>query len=323
MAELKKSQNGISPKKLSNLKVVVLCVAAATTFWILNALNKDDYTTIVDFPIEFLYNQDRYMAVEPLPESIEIEISGNGWDLLRKYFNFNPEPYPIELDLPSSKGYVLTSELKRPLSEFLTPTQLISIVDDSVFFQIDEIKTLKLQPFLDSTGYSLSKNYRLLKEPEFAPNQLTVKGPSSILERYEGLFPVNLDEQKINQDIEKSVAISVPEDLSEFISIEEKTITVKLEVLAFLEGNKRLKVKKINFPRTVSLEKEDPLIMMFYLVDERKTDDLKELEFEAILDYSKRNRQDSTILVQVKPMPSYLDQVRIEPPFIRLNYDQP
>ncbi len=323
MAEHKKSQNGFSPKKLSNLKVVVLCVAAATTFWILNALNKDDYTTIVDFPIEFLYNQDRYMAVEPLPESIQIEISGNGWDLLRKYFNINSTPYTIELDNPVSRTFVLTNEIKRSLGEFLTPTQLVSIVDDSVYFRIDQIKTVKLKPVLDSTSYSLAKNFRLLQDPEFSPALLTVKGPTSILEIFEGLYPIKLDEEKINQDIEKVVNVEVTQELEEFISIQAETVSVKLELLAFLEGNKRLKVKKINFPRTVSLETDEPIIMMYYLVDERRTEDLKEIEFEAILDYSKRNRQDSTISVQVIPMPSYLDQVRVEPALLQLIYEQP
>jgi hypothetical protein len=60
---------------------------------------------------------------------------------------------------------------------------------------------------------------------------------------------------------------------------------------------------------------------MYYLVDERKTQELKKMEFEAILDYSKRNRQDSTISVQINPLPSFLDQVRVEPPQLRLKYE--
>ncbi|MFC3416796.1 YbbR-like domain-containing protein [Algoriphagus hitonicola] len=321
MPDTKKSSERISPKKLSNLKVVVLCVAAATTFWILNALNKDDYTTIVDFPIEFIFDQEDYMAVKPLPESVQIEISGNGWDLLRKYFNVNNTPFSIELDRPANSDYILASDLKRTFSEFITPTQLISIVDDSIHYEIDPIQTVKLIPVLDSTSFTLANNFRILEEPAFEPSQITVTGPQSIIELFEGEFPVNLDENRLQDDLTKNVELSVSKELEEFIKIEEETVAVSLDLVAFLEGNKRLKIKKINFPRTVTLEEEEPLIMMYYLVDERETEELKELEFEAVLDFAKRNRQDSTIDVQVRPMPPFLDQVRIEPSILRLKYE--
>jgi hypothetical protein len=60
---------------------------------------------------------------------------------------------------------------------------------------------------------------------------------------------------------------------------------------------------------------------MYYLIDERRVEDLKKLEFEAVLNYRNRNRQDSTVSVQVNPMPAYLDRVRIEPETFRLKYD--
>ncbi|OYX23746.1 MAG: hypothetical protein B7Z16_01895, partial [Algoriphagus sp. 32-45-6] len=129
MPDSKKSSWGVSSKRISDLKVVVLCIAAATTFWILNALNKDNYSTIVDYPIEWEYDRENYMPVKPLPESVPIQISGNGWDLLRKYFNLNEPPFIINLAEPSSRNFILTSELKRPMGEFLTPTQLEGLLE--------------------------------------------------------------------------------------------------------------------------------------------------------------------------------------------------
>jgi YbbR domain-containing protein len=111
-----KSSKRISPQKLSNLKVVVLCIAAATTFWILNALNKDDYTTVVDYPIELSYDKEKYMAVEKEPAQIQIEIRGNGWDLLRKYFKLNTLPFLVSLENPAAKNRNRTLILRYPLT---------------------------------------------------------------------------------------------------------------------------------------------------------------------------------------------------------------
>ncbi len=321
MPETKKSSQRISPKKLSNLKVVVLCIAAATTFWILNALNKDDYNTIVDFPIEIVYDQNQFVAVAGLPKTLEIEISGNGWDLLRKYFNFNNDSYPIELSNPASQNYVLTANFKRSLGEFLSPTQLVSVLEDSLKYKIDKIKSIKVKPVLDSSSFSLGKNYRIIDQITFSPEEILLTGPSSILDSLTGSFPISLGENRINKSIDKQIPLTVPENLGNLVQIEQEEIRVKFEVIQFLEGNKRLQVRKINFPKSVTLADEDVSIMISYLVDERKSSELKDLEFEAVLDYYKRNKADSTITVQVRPLPDYLEQVVAQPAVLKLKYE--
>ncbi|WP_373396693.1 hypothetical protein V8V91_18410 [Algoriphagus halophilus] len=70
------------------------------------------------------------------------------------------------------------------------------------------------------------------------------------------------------------------------------------------------------------MEDEEVKIMIYYKVDERKASELNEIEFDAILNYSQRNKEDSTITVKVEPMPSYLEEVRVEPATIKLKYEQ-
>ncbi|MHA7131322.1 YbbR-like domain-containing protein [Algoriphagus namhaensis] len=321
MPDTKKSSFRISPKKLSNLKVVVLCVVAATTFWILNALNKDDYTTVVDYPIELVFDQEKYVPVADLPKSVQVEINGNGWDLLRKYFNVNEAPFPIELENPASKDYLLTSNLKRSLAEFLTPTQLISVLDDSLTYRIDRIQTARLRPVLDSSSYTLATNHRLISNITFEPNQITLRGAKSILESFEGEFSIFLDEKKISSDISKEVELILPKDLRKYITLEDESVKVSFQVVGFLEGNQRLTVNKRNFPDRVSLENEEASFVFYYLVDSREVEKFSEIEFEAILDYSARNREDSTVTVQVSPNPNYLEIIRVEPSMVKLRYD--
>lgn len=321
MPEHKNSSWRISSKKLSNLKVVVLCILAATTFWILNALNKDNYNTIVDYPIQWEFDKESFIPVKPLPESIQIQISGNGWDLLRKYFNLNEPPFSIILAEPSSRNFILTSELKRPLGEFITPTQLEGLLEDTIHFQIDKVITQSLTPVLDTAGYSLAKNIEIDGEASFLPKKVTLKGPSSILEAFDGKFPVQLNESKIDARFSKKVALTLNKNLEDLIQVEQPEVEVSFEIIRYLEGNKRLKVKKINFPRSVTLENEEITPMMTYLVDEKKVGELKDMEFEAILNYSTRNREDSTIILSVSPKPSYLKDLKIDPPLIKLKYD--
>jgi len=321
LPDTKKSPWRISKRKLSNLKVVVLCVAAATTFWVLNALNKDNYSTIVDYPVQWEYDQKNYIPVKPLPNSIQIQISGNGWDLLRKYFNISGTAYPILLQSPAEKNYLLTTDLKRGLGEFITPTQLENVLGDTIHYQIDRIVTKTLRPVLDSLSYSFDKNIALEGKVNFIPDQLEITGPSSVLEAFEGKYPVALNATKIKANFSGKVLLEIEERLAKLVQLKQKEIQVSFSVLSFLEGNKRLKIKKVNFPSNVKLTNEELIPVLNYLIEEANLPQLKDLEFEAILDYRKRNRADSTLQIEISPNPKFLKEVRISPPQIKLRYE--
>ena len=301
--------------------MVVLCVAAATTFWVLNALNKDNYSTIVDYPVQWEYDQKNFIPVKSLPNSIQIEISGNGWDLLRKYFKIGGTPYLIQLNSPAEKKYLLTADLKRSLGEFITPTQLQNVIGDTIHYQIDRIVTKTLRPVLDTLGYSLDKNIALEGKVNFIPDQLEITGPSSVLEAFDGKYPVALNATKINSDYSGKVSLTVDESLTKLVQLKQKEIQVSFSVLTYLEGNKRLKIRKVNFPNTVSLPNEELVPVLSYLIEEANLPQLKDLKFEAILDYRKRNRADSTLQLEVSPNPNFLKEVRISPPQIKLKYE--
>lgn len=303
------------------MKVVALCLLAATTFWLLNALNKDNYTTVVDYPIEIIYDKEEFMAVEKLPARVKIEINGNGWDLLRKYFKIKDNPFLIEINNPSTKNYLLTSEIRRSLAEKISPTSLVSIVSDTIKFKIDKVVTRKIDIRPDTTSNTLAKNFRYASQIAIDPPVVSIKGPTSILEQLEGILAVNLGEEKINKNFSKILPLTLPDAFRDFLTMEDESVHFKFEVVQFLEGNKRLKVVKTNFPENVTLVQQPNTIMMYYLIDERKVNELKEIEFEAILNYSNRNRQDSTVSVQVSPKPSFLENVKLEPEVFRLKYD--
>jgi hypothetical protein len=53
-----------------------------------------------------------------------------------------------------------------------------------------------LIPVLDSTGYTLEKNRILEGKVTFNPDKLELTGPSSVVEAYEGKFPVVLNAKR-------------------------------------------------------------------------------------------------------------------------------
>jgi hypothetical protein len=167
----------------------------------------------------------------------------------------------------------------------------------------------------------LDKNIALAGKVNFIPDQLEITGPSSVLDAFEGKYPVALNASKINADYSSKVPLNVDESLVNLVQLKQKEIQVSFSVLSYLEGNKRLKIKKVNFPSNVKISNEELIPVLSYLIEEGDLPQLKDVQFEAVLDYRTRNRSDSTVQIEVSPNPKFLKEVKISPPQIKLKYE--
>src|SRR5258708_39794935 len=94
----------------ANWKAVVLCIFAAMVFWIFNAFNKE-YSTNLRFPILFEFNGERYVPAEHFPKSVTLNVSGNGWDILRRRIGVKVPQVIIPLDRPAEIRKIVISAL--------------------------------------------------------------------------------------------------------------------------------------------------------------------------------------------------------------------
>ncbi|RYF52971.1 MAG: hypothetical protein EOO39_41425, partial [Cytophagaceae bacterium] len=60
--------NSTDPASFQPTKAL-LCLLAASLFWLLNALNKTGYSLNIDYPIHFVYNDSAYCPVTTLPRT--------------------------------------------------------------------------------------------------------------------------------------------------------------------------------------------------------------------------------------------------------------
>nr|MBI1232651.1 YbbR-like domain-containing protein [Cytophagales bacterium] len=321
MSKIRKYFDKLKPDRYSNLKVVALCVLTATTFWILNALNKDNYTTVVNQSIVFLYDQEEYMAVGELPGFINIQINGNGWDLLRKYFRIQATPFVIKLDDPASKGYVLTRDIERELADNLSPTQLVSIIQDTVKFTIDPIVSRKIKIELDTTENILSNNFRFASPITIDPETVTVTGAISVLQKLDGKLLVDMGEDNVNKNFSKLLPLVLPKEYRDYLELEEQAVLVSFDVVEFLEGKIDLPLTKRYFPSEVSIDESINSVSLEYLLDERSLEEFQKLELSAIVNYNNRNEEDSTVNIALSKKPSYLEIVAFDPPTFKLIYE--
>src|SRR5690606_24486661 len=232
------------------------------------------------------------MAVEELPTKIQIEVNGNGWDLLRKHFKVNVVPFPIELTDPSAQNYLLPASFQRALAEQTAPTQLTAILDDTLKIRIDRIVDERLKVLLDTNVNPLAENIRFASEVTIQPDCVTVTGPTSILEQLGGQFLVDIGERELRDRFSGRIPLVLSEEHEEFLTLAEQEVEVSFEVVEFLAGQRVVKIRELNFPASVSLASRDSIVVMQYLLDERQTQAFADLNLEAVVNYNTRNRED-------------------------------
>ena len=299
------------PSNKDKLKVVILCVLAATTFWFFSALNKSDYNTQLEYPITFIYPDDSTFVLDALPEYILVEVSGGGWNLLRKTLLFDTPPVEVELEDPINTQYITAQSLSTQLTERLGEVQLDNVVSDTLFFHIDKAAQKEVHIKMDSTSIRLSNSYQITSPINLSVREALVKGPRTILEGIGDTLFVSLPDQDINENYEQVIDLEYsPSDL---VEIQPNILEVSFEVASFDRVIKSISVDVSNFPEDSSLEILPDRVDVSFWVRGEYIDLIQDSDFEVIANLRSLSIEDSTITPVLESYPQFAKDVRISP----------
>lgn len=306
------------PSNKDKLKVVLLCVLAATTFWFFSALNKSDYTTQLEYPITFVYADDSTYVLNALPKHILVEVSGGGWNLLRKTLLFDTPPVEVELDDPINTQYVTGQSLTTKLSERLGEVQLNNVVSDTLFFHIDKAAQKMVHITVDSTSIRLGNSYQITSPIYLSVHEALIKGPDTILEDIDDTLFVSLPDQDINENYEQVIDLEYsPSDL---VEIQPRILKVSFEVASFDRVIKSINVNVFNFPEDSTLEILPDRVDVSFWVQDKYIDLIQDSDFEVIANLRSLNVEDSTIIPVLDSYPEFARDVRINPTQVKVQY---
>lgn len=310
---LKKSFSAPS-KKDEKIKVVLICIVISTTFWFFNALNQDDYTSQISYPVEWIYDQENYIAVGDLPSRVALEVNGGGWDLMTRFFGFNMNPVAIELEEPSASKYVLTSQLRGDLSRSLDPVSVNFLIQDSLNYNIQPKVARKLKLVFNDAELDFDSDYKLNGEYQLTPDSLEVVGPQSLVYQLPNAIEVSAEVSGIDGD--RSLEIDAPE-LPDMISASVENLRLSFEVMRFIPINERKLVELVNLPDTtwVAVPSE---ISIDYKIGESQFDVTDSSRIRIVADYNRMNRQDSSITLEVIQGRDLIQNIQLSSESIKL-----
>ncbi|MGB3466305.1 MAG: hypothetical protein WBA74_13590 [Cyclobacteriaceae bacterium] len=308
---------GRLPKIHKNWKVVVLALFVATTFWFFNALSKN-YDAQVEYPLEFKFQRDSLIIVEPLPRFIQLEVAGGGWDLLRRTTTIGAKPIIIELDNPTEVKLLPKNNLQRIIADQLSDITVKYILTDSLFIDIETLQSVKMKVIIDSAFVDLEENYRITSSIIQNVDSVTFSGPVSLIRQLKSPYFVQIEEEGLDSDFEERVPIRFVN--SKLIKAMPEAIEVSFSVEEFKQKTLAVPLEKINFDNAPEAILRDSVITVSFMIAESKEDDISAEEFSMIADYSLINKLDSTIAIQPFRLPEIVTDVEFIPEKVKVDY---
>ncbi|GAB4030656.1 YbbR-like domain-containing protein [Spirosoma jeollabukense] len=188
---------------------LLLCLGAATLFWFLSALNKPGYTLNVEYPVRFVYNDSLFIPTSPLPRTVQVNVSSDGWGLLRHaWLPFRVDPVSYVVKDPLHATVINTTSLTAALAEHVKKLHVNYVVADTVDIRFDrrQKKTIRLMP--DSLHINLAPRYVVSSVINLTPDSILVDGPEKLVRGLGDTLLVTIPGKRIADNYDNEVILN-------------------------------------------------------------------------------------------------------------------
>ena len=229
----------VRSKRRERIAVFIFAYFMALSLWFIVNLNSE-YRITINIPIELGGLPPNMALVDSLPESLQVEVSGDGWKLVT--LNSNPPEIPINV----VEGEVNVFEQVR---QRLTVEQNVNVLKVSpLFLNIGlESRISKKIPVQLVTQLSFEDRYGLVKDPVYQPDSITITGAQSHVNKIERwIIPDILSLNNIHEDITQIIEVSSNNPL---LDVDVDQITFSADVSEFTEGEVSVYIRTRDIPR--------------------------------------------------------------------------
>lgn len=187
----------------------LLCLGAAALFWFLNALNKTGYTLNVEYPVRFVYNDSLFIPTSPLPRTVRVNVSSDGWGLLRhSWLPFRIEPVDYVVNNPLQASVINTSSLTAALAEHVKKLHVNYVVADTLEMGFDRRMTKTIQLVPDSLHINLAPRFVVSSLINLTPRTIQVEGPARLVRGLADTLVVKIPRKRIVDNYDDEIPLN-------------------------------------------------------------------------------------------------------------------
>lgn len=223
-----------APSRTIHLPTLLLCLLAAGIIWLLNALNKDNYTVNVQYPVEFLYDTKAYVPTSPLPKTITVSITGNGWNLLRRsWLPFQSKPIRYQIVNPLQTKAINTTSLAASLSGQVKDIRINFIAADTLALGFDRLAAQEVPVVVDSVGIDLANRMVVSSLINVNPRSVRFEGPARLLRAMPDTIKVKIPARRLASNYDEQLLLNLPRH--PLVRVSADRVLVSFEVAELLQ----------------------------------------------------------------------------------------
>jgi len=286
----------------TNWKAVALCLVAATVFWFFNALNKE-HTATISFPVQFQYDQAGFIPIKSLPKNVLLNISGSGWDLLRKSLGFKVTPLIIDLERPTETAKIAPATILTAAAAQLGQIKINHVASDTLLLSIDNRESKKIKLVVSKNQLQFKKGFGFAGQLVITPDSVLAQGPAGIISKISDSIQLEFPLENISDNVKEETELSY--GLDGLVTLVPNTATISFEVSELTEVTRKVKVVVLPSPPYRSQISKDSISVTLLIPVVRKREFAKTVGPFAVIDLQTLEPGVSKIFPNIKGLPSF------------------
>jgi len=303
-----------------NALIFLVFLFLSTCFWILMALQKDNYTTEVNYPVRFTNPSESELVNGDLKRDLTLKIKGGGFAILKYHLK---DPFLSEyvdlsdlkrVELDSMSGAILNSKdyYKVIENKLANGMELIGVSPDTLFVPLMKKKVRKL-PIVVEANVSFEQQCHYSGAITVQPDSILVSGPKSVMDTMSYISTAVLEYDKLADTLVRNVVLAE----YKMLEIETKRVVVTIPVEPFTEAHVLVPVKAINLPDSLVLKSFPSEVKVSYHIGlSRKL--FNSTEFSVNVDFESIDIENppSRLKVKLNKTPHQINNMSYSPLFV-------
>lgn len=271
-----------------NALIFLVFLVLATCFWILNALQKDNYITEVRYPVSFINDSKSELVTGAIERNLELKIRGGGFKVLPYHLKQQFESEPIELSnlrrvtIDGVTGAYLNSVeyFKLIEDQLAIGIELVSVSPDTLFIPLME-KISKRVPVIVDAQVSFDQQCQFSGDITVQPDSIIVSGPQNIIDTISFVRTKPQNYEEVADTLVRNIQL-VSSDL---VDLEQNRVVITIPVEPFTEAFSLVSVKAVNLPDSLVFKSFPPEIEVSYHIGLSRPL-YRSSQFNATVDFS-------------------------------------
>ncbi len=290
-------------------RVWLICFGISLVFWFFVKLDNSYTTTIV---AHITWQLPDSLAWRELPpETMQVEISGEGWDLLaQSLWRSDPVLYfPVGR---RNNATVSRDEIISQLESQLHPDiEVVRLEFDFLPIRVERRLVRRVPVLVPTQRVSIAPGYVLTDSIRAVPDTVAISGPASLVQTIEFVQTMPLEATEVSAPLEETVPIQLPE--AELLHAQPAEVKVLVRAERLTEKVLRQPVTVLGDTAHIRIQPTHVQLLVELPVGKYETVDTTDFRVVADLRGLKPGSNQTTVPLHLMQSPSFVRNVRFTP----------